>query len=235
MRVRQHHLGAVALAAAVAILAVGCSSSPAHVDGPHAAAADQAAPPPPAAAPSTTAAAGATATAGSPTATSSGPASAANLPSTTGPANSTAAAGTPGTTAPSAVPSGTGGADPVDAAARFTQAYYTYDWQQASTLDPVERARPYATEAYLVTLRPTQTNYAARMTAAQETSTATIRTAAVSPDAPPATDTEAFVTVSYSQHLTDRGAPTDNQSSWNLHVVKTAAGGWRVDAVVGKG
>ncbi len=131
-------------------------------------------------------------------------------------------------------PSGVGGADPVDAAARFTQAFYTYDWQQSSTLDPVERARPYATDAYLVTLRPTQTTFSARMTAAQETSTATVRTAAVSPDAPPATDTEAFVSVSYSQHLTDHGLPADNQSSWNLHVVKTS-GGWRVDAVVARG
>ncbi|MEU7095924.1 hypothetical protein [Kitasatospora aureofaciens] len=233
MRVRHNSVALVVVAVAAL---VGCSTqqeadsppSPAKV------AADQAAPSgpgvattAPSAASSTVAGepgvpAGAATTASSPTASSPSP-----IPAGPPPADQP----TPG--APAAAGSGDGGS-PVDVASRFTVAFYSYDWQAPATLDPVERVRPLATEAYLAGLRPTQTMFALRMTTAQETSTATVRTAAVDADAPPASDTDAFVTVSWAQHLTDHGTPTDNRQSWSLHLLRVA-GAWRVDAVLAKG
>ncbi|MER6365861.1 hypothetical protein [Kitasatospora sp. NPDC001527] len=215
MRYRHNRLGLGAVLAAVAVAALtGCSSDPAPSSSTRAADAATASP----AAPSV-------ATTGSPSGTGSPTA-----PATTSSPTAAATAGSPSTPpAPGAARLG-----PVDVASAFTIASYSYDWQQPKTLDPVERVRPYATDTYLTTLRPTQQAFPARMTAAQETSVTTIRTAAVDADAPPTTQDEAFVSVSYDQHLTDHGTPADNRKSWSLHLVQVA-GEWRVDAVVAAG
>ncbi|MFF2751082.1 hypothetical protein ACFVVA_36800 [Kitasatospora sp. NPDC058048] len=228
----------VALAVAAAAL-VGCSTqekTPSPVP-PAAVAADQAGPSGPGATPAAPATAS-SATSGEPEAGTGG------ASTTTSSATTASSPGPVATGAPSAAPSASGappaaaggGEDggPVDVAARFTVAFYSYDWQTPVTLDPVERARPFTTEAYLQGLRPTQTTFAARMTAAQEVSVATVRTAAVDADAPPATDSDAFVSVAWLQHLTDHGTPTDNRQSWSLHLLRVA-GVWRVDAVLAKG
>ncbi|MFI9366100.1 hypothetical protein ACIG5E_34375 [Kitasatospora sp. NPDC053057] len=235
MKVRQP----VALAVAAAAL-VGCSTQekPQNPAPPAAVAADQASPRGPGAAPAAPTTAGSTTT-GEPQASTDGATTTTSSPTTTASSPVPAATGAPSATPPAsgAPPAAAGGGEPggpVDVASRFTAAFYSYDWQAPTTLDPVERARPFATEAYLQGLRPTQTTFAARMTAAQETSVATVRTAAVDADAPPATDTDAFVTVAWAQHLTDHGAPADNRASWSLHLLRVA-GAWRVDAVLAKG
>ncbi|MFE7194505.1 hypothetical protein [Kitasatospora sp. NPDC057541] len=236
MRYRHNRLGLGAvLAAAVVAALTGCSSEPAPPSAAHAADAAAASPSGPASAsagsPTTPTTAGSAGGTSSPTAPAGSPATATTAGSTRDTGLPTTATTTSSPTAPAP---GVVRLGPVDVASAFTVASYSYDWQQPKTLDPVERVRPYATDAYLVTLRPTQQAFPARMTAAQETSVATIRTAAVDADAPPSTEYEAFVSVSYAQHLTNHGTPADNGRAWSLHLVQVA-GEWRVDAVVATG
>ncbi|MFE7665511.1 hypothetical protein [Streptomyces celluloflavus] len=116
-------------------------------------------------------------------------------------------------------------------AREYTRAYYTYDWRTQTSLDPVTRSLPYGTAALLETLRPLSQAFPLRMRAAQETSAATVSSAARAHDAPGDNDHTANVTVTYTQNTTDHGRKTQIAGSWNLQLVQTAAGQWRVDAV----
>jgi len=122
-------------------------------------------------------------------------------------------------------------ASPVDVARAFTLAYYSYNWKHPATLDPVVRVEPYATGGYLGTLQPLAQVFPQRMTAAQEVSAATIRSAAVPPDAPGTAGGSAFVEIQYAQHLTDHGQSAEDESAWSLDMVKVG-GVWLVAAVV---
>jgi len=207
---RHRQLGTAALAVAVAAALSGCggASRPRSQD---------------AAGTSAPTVAGASTTA-APTPTAAGP-------TTAGPtaASSTAAPTPAGPAGPTA--KGITYGSPVAVARAFTVAYYSYTWQQPGELNPAVRAEPYVTAGFLATLQPLAQAFPARMTAAEEVSVASIRSAAVPPDAPGTGGGAAFVSVEYSQHLTDHGKPADDQSAWSLQLVETG-GEWRVNAIV---
>lgn len=119
--------------------------------------------------------------------------------------------------------------DPVAVAKAFTAAYYSYDYRHPAALDPVVRVRAYTTPRYLEGLRTLSGVFPRRMTEIKEQARTALRYAAIEPEAPNS-PSAAYVTVTYTQDVTDAGRPVTRPGTWNLRLVRMQ-GAWRVDGV----